>query len=196
MDEEVTVRDVTVKMFSVLSLLTKRRGQPVGEELRRQEWVCSVEEALRQVQPEDASEPHCSVARRRQAEGRSRTCGEAGKAIDAWESKVVDGEEPTTGLKASLLLEMLPDQVQLTVAQGLSSKKLDNDTLKANIKLVANVQSYYSTPQPMDFGEMECHVDNEDVEAVAIQKGKGEGLSYGSCWTCGGNHSARVMSEG
>ena len=59
--------------------------------------------------------------------------------MDAWESKVVElkkehGEEPTTGLKASLLLEMLPDQVQLTVAQGLSSKKLDHDTLKAKIK--------------------------------------------------------------
>ena len=31
-------------------------GQPVGEELRRQEWLHRVEEALRQVQPEDAGE--------------------------------------------------------------------------------------------------------------------------------------------
>ena len=98
------------------------------------------------------------------------------------ELKKEHGEEPTTGLKASLLLEMLPDQVQLTVAQGLSSKKLDYDTLKAKIELMASVQSDYSTPQPMDIGEMEYHVDNEDVEAVAIQKGKGKGLSYGPCW--------------
>ena len=70
---------------------------------------------------------------------------EAGKAIDTWEGKVAalrkeHGEEPTVGLKASLLLEMLPDQVQLAVAQGLSSKKLDYDSLKAKIKLMANVQ--------------------------------------------------------
>ena len=56
------------------------------------------------------------------------------------------GEDPTSGLKASLLLEMLPYQVRLTVAQGLSSKKLDYDTLVAKIKLVASVQSDYSTP--------------------------------------------------
>ena len=104
---------------------------------------------------------------------------EAGKAIDAWESKVVElkkehGEEPTTGLKASLLLEMLPDHVQLTVAQGVGSKKLEYDTLKAKIKLMANVQSDYSTPQPMDIGEMQCCDEDVNVEAVGVQKGKRE----------------------
>ena len=44
-------------------------------------------------------------------------CAEAGEAIDAWDSKVAElkmerGEEPTTGPKASLLLEMLLDQVR------------------------------------------------------------------------------------
>ena len=91
---------------------------------------------------------------------------------------------------------MPPDQVQLTVAQGLSSKKLDYGTLKAKMKLMASVQSDCSTRQPMDIGEMEYHVDNEDVEAVAIQKGKGKGLSYGLCWTCGGNHLARSCPKG
>ena len=76
---------------------------------------------------------------------------EAGKAIDSWESKVVElkkehGEKLTVGLKASLLLEMFPGQVQLTVAQGLSSKKLDYDKLKAKIKLMANVQSVTTQP--------------------------------------------------
>ena len=104
---------------------------------------------------------------------------EAGKAIDSWESKVVElkkehGEEPTTGLKASLLLEMLPDQVQLTVAQGLSSKKLDFDTLKAKIKLMANVQSDYSTPQPMDTVEMQCYDEDVNVEAVRSAERKRE----------------------
>ena len=58
------------------------------------------------------------------------------------------------GLKASLLLEMLPDSVQMAVAQGLSSKKLDYDSLKNKIKLMANVQIDYATPKPMDIGEV------------------------------------------
>ena len=46
---------------------------------------------------------------------------EASKTIDTWEGKIAvlkkeHSEEPTQGLKASLLLEMLPDHVQLTVA--------------------------------------------------------------------------------
>ena len=86
------------------------------------------------------------------------------------ELKKEHGEEPTTGLKASLLLEMLPHQVQLTVAQGLRSKKLDYDTLKAKIKLMANVQSDYSTPQPMDTGEMQCYDEDVNVEVVGVQE--------------------------
>ena len=42
--------------------------------------------------------------------------------------------------------------MQLTVAQGLSSKKSEYDTLKAKIKLMANVQS----DQSMDIGEIQC----------------------------------------
>ena len=34
----------------------QRRGQPVGEELRRQGWLCSVEEAAREIQSKDAGE--------------------------------------------------------------------------------------------------------------------------------------------
>ena len=52
------------------------------------------------------------------------------KVVDAWEAKVTllkreHGEEPTPGLKASLLPEMLPDSVQLTVAQGMPGRRLD-----------------------------------------------------------------------
>ena len=59
---------------------------------------------------------------------------EARKAIDAWESKVVElnkehGEEPTTGLKASLSPEVPLDQVLLKVAEGMSSKTLEYDSL-------------------------------------------------------------------
>ena len=120
---------------------------------------------------------------------------EAGKAIDAWEGKVVvlkkeHSEEPTTGLKAALLLEMLPDNVQLTVAQGLDSKKLDYETLKAKIKLMANVQIDYTTPKPMDIGEMtrdledvwDDHEGYYDIDAVGAS----------TCHRCGGiGHFAR-----
>ena len=73
------------------------------------------------------------------------------------------------GLKASLLLEMLLDQVQLTVALDMSSKKLDYDTLQAKMKLMASVQNDYSTPQRMAIGEMEFQ--DEDVEAAGMQTG-------------------------
>ena len=46
--------------------------------------------------------------------GRSSTRG-FGKVV---ELKEEHREEPTAGLKASLLLEMLPDQLQVRVAQG------------------------------------------------------------------------------
>ena len=55
-------------------------------------------------------------------------------------------EEPTAGLKASLLLEMLPDQVQVAVAQRLTSMKVDYDTLKAQIKLMASAHTGFLTP--------------------------------------------------
>ena len=146
------------EMFSVLSLWTKGEANQLVRSCRRQELLHRVEEALRQIQPKT---PASLTAAWRDVirPKKIKDMREAGKAIDSWESKVVElrkehGEEPTTGLKASLLLEMLPGQVQLKVAQGLSSKKLDHDTLKAKIKLMANVQSDYSTPQPMDIGEM------------------------------------------
>ena len=92
---------------------------------------------------------------------------EAGRAIDSWEGKVTllkreHGEEPTQGLKAALLLEMVPDQVQMTLAQGMSTKKLDYDALKAKIKLMANVQQDYATPKPMDVGELRAEREGDD----------------------------------
>ena len=39
------------------------------------------------------------------------------------EPKKEHGEEPTTGLKASLLLEMPPDQVRPTVVQGFEPQE-------------------------------------------------------------------------
>ena len=121
------------------------------------------------------------------------------------ELKTEHGEEPTTGLKASLLLEMLPDQVQLTDAQDMGSKKLEYDTFKAKIKLTAHVQSDYPTSA------------HEHWRDAALRRGRerrgGRGAldvwrqplceiwkltcpMYGSCWTCGGNHFSRECPKG
>ena len=188
------------EMFSMLSLLTKGEANQLVRSCEDKNGYAAWKKLYDRFNPKT---PASLTAAWRDVirPKKFKDMREVGKVIDACESKVVElkkehGEEPTTRLKASLLLEMLPDQVQLTVAQGLSSKKLDYDTLKAKIKLMASVQSDYSTPQPMDIGEMEYHVDNEDAEAVAIQKGKGKGLSYGPCWTCGGNHSATSCPKG
>ena len=94
-----------------------------------------------------------------------------------------------SGLKASLLLEVVPGRIQVTVAQGMSSKTLKDDTLKAKINLMANVQSDCSTPQPMDMVEMQCCDEDVNVEAVEMQKRKGP--AFGMCWTCVGSHFAR-----
>ena len=54
---------------------------------------------------------------------------------------------------------------------------------------MANAQSDYSTPQPMDIGEMQCYDEDVNVEAV-------EGPAFGTCWTCGGSHFARSSPKG
>lgn len=121
---------------------------------------------------------------------------EAGRAIDAWEGKVSilkkeHSEEPTPGLKAALLLEMLPDAAQMTVAQGLDSKKLDYDALKAKIKMMANVQIDYATPKPMDIGEMTYEYWDEPQEEVFEDYGV-NAVGAGTCHRCGGiGHFAR-----
>ena len=104
------------------------------------------------------------------------------------------GEAPTAGLKSPLLLET--DQVQVTVAQGLSSKKMVHDTLKAKIKPMASVQTDQSTPQPVDTAGMGYRDGSEHVEAVGMPSGEGKGPSCGTSWTCGGNHCARSCPKG
>ena len=122
---------------------------------------------------------------------------EAGRNIDVWEGKVAalrreHGEEPTAGLKASLLLEMLPEGAQMTVLQGLNTKKLDYEALKAKVKMMANIQSDNATPKPMDIGEMKRDPEEEwgdydyrdtyDIDEVGGQ----------TCHRCGGvGHFAR-----
>ena len=102
--------------------------------------------------------------------------------------------KPTVGLKSSLLL-MPPDQVQVTVAQGLSSKKVVHDMLKAKIKPMASVQTDQLTRQPVDTGGMGCRDGSEHVEAVVILIAKGKGPSCGSKLDVRGEPLCEIMSE-
>ena len=117
-----------------------------------------------------------------------------GKVVEL--NKMEHGEEPIAGLKSPLLLEMLLDQVQVTVAQCLSSKKVVHDTLKAKIKLMASVQTDQSTPQPVDTAGMGHRDSSEHVEAVEMLNGQEKGPPCGTSWTCGGNHCARSCPKG
>ena len=187
-------------IFSVLSLLTKGEANQIVRSCEDMNGYVAWKKLYDRYNPKT---PASLTAAWREVirPKKLKDMREAGKAIDAWESKVVllkkeHGEEPTAGLKASLLLEMLPDAVQLTVAQGMNSKRLDYDSLKAKVKLMANVQMDYATPRPMDIGEAEEEHDGEYMEVVGAAKGKGKGPMYGSCWTCGGNHYSRDCPRG
>ena len=122
---------------------------------------------------------------------------EAARNIDVWEGKVTllkreHGEEPTMGLKASLLLEMLPEGAQMTILQGMDTKKLDYEALKGKIKMMANIQIDNATPKPMDIGEMK-----RDLEEAWDDFDFGEGydvdeVGMQTCHRCGGiGHFAR-----
>ena len=202
------MRRTQAELFSVLTLLTKGEANQIVRSCDDMNGYVAWKKLYDRFNPKT---PASLTAAWRDVirPKKLKDIREASKAIDAWESKLVvlkkeHNEEPTTGLKASLLLEMLPDSVQMTVAQGMSTKKLDYDSLKSKIKLMASVQMDYATPKPMDIGEThEAHDGNWDtegwdyeVEAVGAQKGKGKGPLYGSCWTCGGAHFSRDCPKG
>ena len=183
------------EMFGVLSLLTKGEANMLVRSCVDKNGYAAYKKLFDRYNPRT---PASLTAAWREVirPKKVKDMREAGKAIDAWEAKVTTlkkehGEEPTMGLKASLMLEMLPDNVQLTVAQGMTSKRLDYDALKTKIKLMANVQIDYTTPKPMDIGEMDGYDEEEHVWTVGALKGKGKGKGYGTCWTCGGKRFPR-----
>ena len=128
---------------------------------------------------------------------RAKDVREAGRIIDVWEGKVATlkkehGEEPTTGLKASLLMEMLPEGAQMTVLQGLSAKKLDYEALKSKIKMMANIQADNATPKPMDIGEMKCEFDHVWDEYNGEEGYEIDEVGGQTCHRCGAiGHFAR-----
>ena len=121
---------------------------------------------------------------------------EAGRAIDAWEQKLATlkkehGEGPTMGLKAAVVLNMMPDTVHLTIAQGLDSTKLDYDAVKNKIKMMANVHLDRVTPKPMEVdelkGEYRDDYNNHEEEHYNVDEVGGQ-----TCHRCGGvGHFAR-----
>ena len=80
----------------------------------------------------------------------------------------------------------------MTVLQGLNTKKLDYEALKAKIKMMANIQTDSATPKPMDISEMqrdleEAWDDYDYGESYDIDEVGGQ-----TCHRCGGvGHFAR-----
>lgn len=197
------------ELFSVLTLLTKGEANQIVRSVEDLNGYAAWKKLYDRFNPKT---PASLTAAWREVvrPKRVRDLREVSKAIESWEAKVVllkreHGEEPTPGLKASLLLEMLPEPIQLTVAQGLPSRKLDYDALKSKVKLMASVQTDLATPKPMDIGETAegygvggwgAEEWDWGVEAVAAQKGKGRGPLYGSCWNCGGAHYQNECPKG
>ena len=137
-----------------------------------------------------------------------RDLRDAGKVLEIWEGKIdllkrEYSEEVPEGLKAALLMEMLPESVQMGVAQGISDQ-FDFEALKSKVRLMASVQTEMATPKPMDVDELAEHqgdwgqeaTEGNEVEAVGKGKGRSGGPMYGSCWTCGGAHFQSECPKG
>ena len=137
-----------------------------------------------------------------------RDLREAVKAVDLWEAKISllkkeHNDGPSEGLKASLLIEMLPEPAQMTIAQGMQGRKIDYEALKSRVRMMANVHAEMATPKPMEVGELGENDDGaaqgdgvwEEVGAVGKGKGRG-GPAFGACWTCGGPHFASECPHG
>ena len=196
-------------LYSVLSLLTKGEANQVIRGVTDTNGFVAWKKLCDRFNPKT---PASLTAAWREVirPKRVKDLREAGKAIDAWEQSITrlrteHNDGPTDGLKAALLLEMVPDSVQLTVAQNMSTKG-GYQELKEQIKLMAAVQLDYCTPKPMDIGEtMEKAGENfyenseewgSDVGVVGARKGKGRGPMYGSCWSCGGAHYQSECPKG
>ena len=135
-----------------------------------------------------------------------RDLRDAAKMVEVWEGKVdllkrEHGESVPDGLKAALLMEMLPDHIQLTVAQGIANQ-FSYEELKQKVRLMSSVHAEIATPKPMEVDELHEREFSEEPsgaggwqEVGAVTKGtgrgKGGGPAFGSCWTCGGPHFAR-----
>ena len=197
--DEATIGRSKGELFSVLTLWTKGEPNQIVRGVLDQDGFVAWKKLYDRYNPRT---PASLTAAWREVikTKKVRDLREADKTMDVWEAKVErlkreHGEEVPEGLKAALLMEMLPENVQMTVAQGMS-KKFDYDALKAKIRLMASVHTEMSTPQPMEVDALqEQQFDWEhgggewgEVDAVAKGKGRGSGPMFGSCWTCGGPH--------
>ena len=207
---EMTMDEYKSDLFSVLTLLTKGEANQVIRGVTDHNGYVAWKKLCDRFNPRT---PASLTAAWREVirPKKVKDLREAGKAIDVWEQSVArlrneHNDGPTEGLKAALLLEMIPESVQLTVAQGLTSRSPSYQAMKEQIKLMAAVQLDYCTPKPMDIGETgermgEDWGENtedwgEDVGAVGARKGKGRGPMHGSCWTCGGAHYQSECPKG
>ena len=209
-NDEMTADEHKGDLFSVLTLLTKGEANQVIRGVVDHNGYVAWKRLCDRFNP--CTPAFLTAAWREVIRPKKvKDLREAGRMIDAWEQSVArlkneHNDGPSEGLKAALLLEIIPEPVQLTVAQGLSKGSASYQTMKDQIKMMAAVQLDYCTPKPMDIGETgeKMHKDageyaeewGEDVSAVGARKGKGRGPMYGSCWTCGGDHYQSECPKG
>ena len=194
------------ELFSVLTLWTKGEPNQIVRGVLDQDGFVAYKKLYDRYNPRT---PASLTAAWREVirTKKVRDLREADKTLDVWEAKVErlnkeHGETVPAGLKAALVMEMLPEGAQMTIAQGMA-RKIDYDALKAKIRLMASVHTEMATPKPMEVDALHEHVDCGhhgdgdwgDVQAVAKGKGRGSGPMFGSCWTCGGPHFSRECPQ-
>ena len=205
-EDRATMARTKGELFSVLTLWTKGEPNQIVRGVLDQDGFVAYKKLYDRYNPRT---PASLTAAWREVirTKKVRDLREADKTLDVWEAKVErlnkeHGETVPVGLKAALLMEMLPDNVQMTIAQGMA-KKIDYDSLKAKIRLMASVHTEMATPKPMDVDALHEHAecgshgggDWGEVQAVAKGKGRGSGPMFGSCWTCGGPHFSRECPQ-
>ena len=193
--EEKVMKDTAARVFSALCLLTTDEANSIVRGVDDMNGYVAWKRLYDRYNPRtpaSLTQAWLDVVNPK----RARDMREAGRALDLWELKVAalkkeHGEEPTTGLKAALLLKMLPENVHFNIVQGMDTKKLNYEEMKSKVKLMADVYVEKVTPKPMDIDEMrretwEWQSDeeyHEDVDVMAV----GE-----TCHRCGGiGHYAR-----
>ena len=194
--EEKAMKDTGARVFSVLCLLTTDEANSIVRGVEDMNGYVAWKRLYDRYNPRtpaSLTQAWLDVVNPK----RAKDMREAGRSLDLWELKVAalkkeHGEEPTPGLKAALLLNMLPESVHFNIVQGMDTKKLDYEAMKSKVKLMVDVYVEKVTPKPMDVDEMkredwpwELHHDeyHEDVDVMAV----GE-----VCHRCGGvGHYAR-----
>ena len=193
--EEKVMKDTAARVFSALCLLTTDEANSVVRGVDDMNGYVAWKRLYDRYNPRtpaSLTQAWLDVVNPK----RAKDMRDAGRLLDLWELKVASlkkehGEEPTTGLKAALLLRMLPESVHFNIVQGMDTKKLDYEAMKSKVKLMVDVYVEKATPRPMDIDEMKREgwdwESNDEYHAEIDVMAVGE-----TCHRCGGvGHYAR-----